>query len=146
MATVIDVWRAGEEVIGSVWEQPLGENLNASIHSTVERNSHIRLVSLLVNKNGYQSNIKSRLLESMHVPSQLCRDAYECASHSLSPIIYYLGVPVERVRALPLASSPTFSMLHAEKGQGYSSITHPFTLLKTSSSLNLCLPWNFTTR
>ena len=85
MATVVDVWRAGEEVIGSVWEQPLRENLNASIHSTVERNSHIRLVSLLVNNlNGYQSNIKSRLLESMHVPSQLCRDAYECASLSLS--------------------------------------------------------------
>ena len=35
MATVVDVWRAGEEVIGSVWEQPLRENLNTSIHSTV---------------------------------------------------------------------------------------------------------------
>ena len=38
MTTIVDMWRAGKQFIGSVWKQSLWQNLNTSIHRTAQRN------------------------------------------------------------------------------------------------------------
>lgn len=62
MATVVYMWRAGEEFVGSVWEEPLWENLNPSIHGPACTDQH-RIIDML--------NVNSRC---MHILFPYTRD------------------------------------------------------------------------